>query len=91
MCDRPDTRCHNFKWTLVLDRGNRRFDFEKSDERFSSPQFQFRRRLLVDGARAHPTKMKDCRWPQPVLVGQFEFEHLRHSRLVGLRKDTGHP
>ena len=39
------------------------------------------------------TKMKDCRWLRPVLVGQFEFvewtpdNHLRHSRFVGLRDD----
>ena len=38
-------------------------------------------------------KMADCRWLQPVLVGQFEFlewtpdNHLRHSRFVGLRED----
>jgi bifunctional non-homologous end joining protein LigD len=38
-------------------------------------------------------KMKDCRWLKPVLVGQLEFRewtpdnHLRHSRLVGLRDD----
>lgn len=39
------------------------------------------------------TKMKDCRWLKPKLVGQFEFtewtpdDHLRHSRFVGLRHD----
>jgi ATP-dependent DNA ligase len=39
------------------------------------------------------TKMRDCRWLRPVLVGQFEFvewtpdNHLRHSRFGGLRDD----
>jgi DNA ligase D-like protein (predicted ligase) len=38
-------------------------------------------------------KMADCRWLQPVLVGQFEFlewtgeNHLRHTRFIGLRDD----
>lgn len=38
-------------------------------------------------------KMKDCRWLEPVLVGQFEYvewtpdAHLRHSRFMGLRDD----
>ena len=38
-------------------------------------------------------KMADCRWLEPVLVGQFEFvewtpdNHLRHTRFVGLRED----
>jgi len=38
-------------------------------------------------------KMQDCRWLQPVLVGQFEFvewtrdNHLRHSRFLALRED----
>lgn len=38
-------------------------------------------------------KMKDCRWLQPELVGQFEFvewtpdAHLRHSTFIGLRED----
>ena len=38
-------------------------------------------------------KMKDCRWLNPVLVGQFKFRewtpdnHLRHSRFVALRED----
>jgi bifunctional non-homologous end joining protein LigD len=38
-------------------------------------------------------KMKDCRWLNPALVGQFEFlewtpdDHLRHSRFVALRDD----
>jgi hypothetical protein len=37
------------------------------------------------------SKMKDCRWLRPVLVGQFEFvewtpdKHLRHSRFVALK------
>jgi bifunctional non-homologous end joining protein LigD len=39
------------------------------------------------------TKMKDCRWVKPLLVGQFEFaewtpdSHLRHSRFIALRED----
>jgi ATP-dependent DNA ligase len=39
------------------------------------------------------TKMGDCRWLKPVLVGQFEFlewttdNHLRHTRFMGLRED----
>ena len=38
-------------------------------------------------------KMAECRWLQPVLVGQFEFlewtadGHLRHTRFVALRQD----
>jgi ATP-dependent DNA ligase len=38
-------------------------------------------------------KMGECRWLEPVLVGQFEFlemtpdGHLRHSRFVALRED----
>ena len=38
-------------------------------------------------------KMAECRWLEPVLVGQFEFtewtpdNHLRHSRFVTLRED----
>jgi bifunctional non-homologous end joining protein LigD len=38
-------------------------------------------------------KMSDCRWLEPVLVGQFEFVewtpdgHLRHSRFIGVRED----
>jgi ATP-dependent DNA ligase len=37
--------------------------------------------------------MKDCRWLEPKLVGQFEFaewtpdNHLRHARFVALRED----
>jgi DNA ligase D-like protein (predicted ligase) len=39
------------------------------------------------------TKMAECVWLKPVLVGQFEFlewtadSHLRHSKFVGLRED----
>jgi bifunctional non-homologous end joining protein LigD len=39
------------------------------------------------------TKMADCRWLKPVLVGQFEFlewtsdDHLRHTRFIELRDD----
>jgi ATP-dependent DNA ligase len=39
------------------------------------------------------SKMKECRWLRPVLVGQFEYvewtpdNHLRHSRFVALRDD----
>jgi ATP-dependent DNA ligase len=39
-------------------------------------------------------KMLECRWLNPVLVGQFELlemtpdGHLRHSRFVGLREDN---
>lgn len=38
-------------------------------------------------------KMAECRWLNPVLLGQFEFlewtadDHLRHSRFLGLRED----
>jgi DNA ligase D-like protein (predicted ligase) len=38
-------------------------------------------------------KMKDCRWLEPVLVGQFEFvewtgdNHLRHTKFIALRED----
>ncbi|MEO7273732.1 MAG: hypothetical protein ABIX28_18345 [Vicinamibacterales bacterium] len=38
-------------------------------------------------------KMADCRWLEPVLVGQFEFlewtgdNHLRHSSFIALRED----
>jgi DNA ligase D-like protein (predicted ligase) len=38
-------------------------------------------------------KMKECRWLEPVLVGQFEFvewtpdNHLRHSKFIALRED----
>ncbi|HSU30568.1 MAG TPA: non-homologous end-joining DNA ligase [Bryobacteraceae bacterium] len=45
------------------------------------------------GAGLTATKMKECRWLKPVLVGQFEFaewtpdNHLRHSRFMGLRED----
>ena len=39
------------------------------------------------------TKMTECQWLKPVLVGQFEFlewtgeNHLRHTKFVGLRED----
>jgi DNA ligase D-like protein (predicted ligase) len=45
------------------------------------------------GAGLTASKMKDCRWIKPVLVGQFEFtewtpdDHLRHSRFIALRED----
>ena len=45
------------------------------------------------GAGLTATKMAECRWLEPVLVGQFEFvewtedAHLRHSRFIGLRED----
>jgi len=45
------------------------------------------------GAGLTATKMAECRWLKPVLVGQFEFvewtaeNHLRHVRFVGLRED----
>ena len=45
------------------------------------------------GAGLTATKMAECRWLEPVLVGQFEFvewtedAHLRHSRFVALRDD----
>jgi bifunctional non-homologous end joining protein LigD len=45
------------------------------------------------GAGLTATKMSECRWLKPLLVGQFEFvewtedAHLRHSRFVGLRAD----
>lgn len=38
-------------------------------------------------------KMEECKWLEPLLVGQFEFlemtpdGHLRHSRFMGLRED----
>ena len=38
-------------------------------------------------------KMRECRWVNPVLVGEFEFvewtpdNHLRHSRFIALRED----
>ena len=37
--------------------------------------------------------MAECQWLKPELVGQFEFlewtgdNHLRHSKVVGLRED----
>ena len=48
-------------------------------------------RALGEGLTAE--KMSDCRWLEPVLVGQFEFVewtpdgHLRHSRFIGVRED----
>jgi DNA ligase D-like protein (predicted ligase) len=45
------------------------------------------------GAGLTATKMKECRWLTPQLVGQFEFVewtgdgHLRHTRFVALRED----
>jgi ATP-dependent DNA ligase len=45
------------------------------------------------GAGLTAAKMGECRWLQPVLVGQFEYvewtadRHLRHSRFMGLRED----
>ena len=45
------------------------------------------------GAGLTATKMRDCQWLKPLLVGQFEFvewtdgAHLRHSKFIGLRED----
>jgi bifunctional non-homologous end joining protein LigD len=45
------------------------------------------------GAGLTATKMRECRWLNPLLVGQFEFVqwtedgHLRHSRSIALRED----
>jgi bifunctional non-homologous end joining protein LigD len=45
------------------------------------------------GAGLTASKMKECQWVKPVLVGQFEFtewtpdNHLRHSRFVALGED----
>jgi bifunctional non-homologous end joining protein LigD len=45
------------------------------------------------GAGLTAKKMADCRWLQPVLVGQFEFvewtpdNHLRHTKFIALRED----
>jgi bifunctional non-homologous end joining protein LigD len=45
------------------------------------------------GAGLTATKMADCRWLKPTLVGHFEFvewtgeHHLRHTKFVGLRED----
>jgi DNA ligase D-like protein (predicted ligase) len=45
------------------------------------------------GAGLTATKMLECRWLEPQLVGQFEFVewtsdgHLRHSKFMGLRED----
>jgi bifunctional non-homologous end joining protein LigD len=47
------------------------------------------------GAGLTAAKMAECRWLEPRLVGMFEFvewtedAHLRHSRFVALRDDTG--
>ena len=46
------------------------------------------------GPRLDEGKVADCRWPKPVLVGQFEFlewtgdNHLRHTRFIGLRETS---
>jgi ATP-dependent DNA ligase len=45
------------------------------------------------GERLTAAKMAECRWLRPVLLGQFEFVewtsdgHLRHARVVALRRD----
>jgi DNA ligase D-like protein (predicted ligase) len=45
------------------------------------------------GAGLTATKMVDCRWLKPEVVGQFEFlewtgdNHLRHTKFVALRDD----
>ncbi len=45
------------------------------------------------GAGLTASKMADCRWLKPILVGQFEFlewtgdHHLRHTKFVALRDD----
>lgn len=45
------------------------------------------------GAGLTASKMLECRWLKPKLVGQFEFvewtsdNHLRHTSFVGLRED----
>jgi DNA ligase D-like protein (predicted ligase) len=45
------------------------------------------------GAGLTAAKMLECRWLEPVLVGQFEFvewtdvHHLRHTKFVALRDD----
>jgi ATP-dependent DNA ligase len=45
------------------------------------------------GAGLTATKMNDCLWLKPVLVGQIDFVewtedgHLRHSKFVALRED----
>jgi bifunctional non-homologous end joining protein LigD len=45
------------------------------------------------GAGLTASKMAECCWLKPVLVGQFEFvewtsdAHLRHSRFIALRDD----
>jgi bifunctional non-homologous end joining protein LigD len=45
------------------------------------------------GAGLTATKMAECRWLKPLLVGQFEFlewtgdHHLRHTKFIALRED----
>ena len=45
------------------------------------------------GAGLTAKKMADCRWLEPLLVGQFEFvewtrdDHLRHTRFLAIRDD----
>jgi ATP-dependent DNA ligase len=45
------------------------------------------------GAGLMAEKMKECRWLNPKLVGQFEFvewtdvNHLRHTKFIALRDD----
>ena len=45
------------------------------------------------GAGLTAEKMRECRWLNPLLVGQFEFVqwtndgHLRHSQFIALRED----
>ena len=45
------------------------------------------------GAGLTATKMKDCRWLEPILVAQVEFlewtddTHLRHSKFIAIRDD----
>jgi bifunctional non-homologous end joining protein LigD len=45
------------------------------------------------GAGLTASKMGECRWLKPVLVGQFEFveltgeNHLRHTKFIALRED----
>jgi ATP-dependent DNA ligase len=51
------------------------------------------KKIVRWGAGLTATKMKDCRWLEPLLVGQFEFlewagdHHLRHSSFIALRED----
>ncbi len=45
------------------------------------------------GRGSTASKMADCHWLKPVLVGQCEFaewtpdNHLRHSKFIALRED----